>query len=64
MTPVSKWILEIQDIIWSDVEYSDRTWERISPILHRVDNLLKQSVIEIDDENLYDNIMREIKEKI
>lgn len=54
---MSKWIEEI----YNNSPYeTDTNWNEIVPILERIDKLLRQAMAETDNENLSDQIRKEI----
>lgn len=60
----SKWIDEVQSILWSDYKWKEADglpWTDVYEVLERIDNLLRRAKAGINDENLYDEIDKEIR---
>lgn len=59
----SKWIEEINKIFNIDLFYAQIYKDGVLIVAERIDKLLKTAAFSTDDENLHDEIMKEIKEE-
>lgn len=59
----SKWIDDIQTILWKDWDSDGLPWADVYSKLEEIDKLLRLAMISLDDDHLYDKIKNEIDGK-